>query len=90
MGTNNVAHTPSHTAANIVEGIESIAWFINGIDSSIKVLVLVCIATTVSYFKSSIIIVFSIMFRQTSVILLECLNTRIFVLYEIKMVNSGR
>jgi hypothetical protein len=47
VGTNNVAHTPSHTAANIVEGIESIVWYINGINSSIKVLVLVCI---LSYF----------------------------------------
>ncbi|XP_028401665.1 platelet-activating factor acetylhydrolase IB subunit gamma-like [Dendronephthya gigantea] len=40
VGTNNVAHTPSHTAANIVEGIESIVWYINGINSSIKILVL--------------------------------------------------
>ena len=40
VGTNNVAHTPSHTAANVVEGIESIVWYINGMNSSIKVLVL--------------------------------------------------
>lgn len=43
VGTNNVAHTPSHTAANIVEGIEAIVWYINGINSNIKVLVLVSI-----------------------------------------------
>ena len=41
VGTNNVAHTPSQTAGNIVEGIESIVWYINGINPNIKVLVLV-------------------------------------------------
>ncbi|XP_046853893.1 platelet-activating factor acetylhydrolase IB subunit alpha1-like isoform X2 [Xenia sp. Carnegie-2017] len=40
VGTNNVSKMPSHTAANIGEAIESIVWYINGINSTIKVLVL--------------------------------------------------
>ena len=55
MGTNNCAHTPSHTAANIVEGIESIVWYIYGINSSIKVLVLVRIFFILSLTNQGVI-----------------------------------